>query len=323
MHICVHRVLTSIQSTRPGHVQNEGCCAHSVMPAAELGRVSTSAPASIQSPAIITFRSPLLLYISVSMRSAFSRTPHATLCSLRMCRWSRDGACRVAMQCAMLGFVGLSTVAAQGAGGGGGALPGSCSAAGAACSHSTTAQAAGAPPVPAGASPAPATCFTVRLEKGPLCSHPTRCQHAAGRSTLNETTIEDLDGLEPPYKAYTGIDYGPLQVPPPKTKIANVTGIFVETPLECAVRCNDEKLCNAASFYGENPAGSWPAGGSTCWLKTISVPCEVPPDYQASEYPGTIFLLAQDEDYCGAASATAHPCTHSHCPWTFHAQAGS
>lgn len=113
--------------------------------------------------------------------------------------------------------------------------------------------------------------------------------------------------MDPPYKAYTGIDYGPLQVPPPKTKITNVTGVFVETPLECAVRCNDEKLCNAASFYGENPVGSWPAGGLTCWLKTITVPCEVPPDYQASEYPDTIFLLAQDEDYCGALSARTPP----------------
>lgn len=123
----------------------------------------------------------------------------------------------------------------------------------------------------------------------------------AGSSKLNETTsaIEDLDEQDPPYKAYTGIDYGPLQVPAPKTNVTNITGIFVETPLECAVRCNDEDLCNAASYYGNNPVGSWP-GGLTCWLKTLAVPCNVPADYQASDYADTIFLVAQDEDYCGA-----------------------
>lgn len=114
----------------------------------------------------------------------------------------------------------------------------------------------------------------------------------------NQTTIEDLDELDPPYKAWTGIDYGPLQSPPPRVNITNMTGIFVETPLECAVRCNDVKLCNAASFFGENPAGSWPSG-FTCWLKTIAVPCKLPADYEVTEFPDTIFLLAQEEE-CGA-----------------------
>ena len=120
---------------------------------------------------------------------------------------------------------------------------------------------------------------------------------------MNETTrtIEDLDELDPPYKAFTGIDYGPFQMPPPKTKVVNITGIFVEDPRECAVRCNDDDLCNAASYYGNNPVGSWP-NGHTCWLKTLATPCNVPPDYQPSEFPNTIFLVAQDEDYCGAAA---------------------
>eukprot|EP00892_Ulva_mutabilis_P005190 jgi/Ulvmu1/3042/UM015_0082.1 len=118
---------------------------------------------------------------------------------------------------------------------------------------------------------------------------------AGNASKPNETIIEDLDDLEPPYKAYTGLDYRPGQLPAPRTVIQDIVGIFVEDPLECAVRCNDDDLCNVAAYYGENPVGSWPKG-FTCLLRVISVPCTLPTDLETTALPDTIFLIAQEEE---------------------------
>lgn len=131
-----------------------------------------------------------------------------------------------------------------------------------------------------------------------------------GAPKLNETKVEDLDDLDPPYIAYTGIDYRPGQNPAPKVMVEDIVAIFVEDPFECAVRCNDDDLCNSAAFYGNNPVGSWPQG-LTCLLRVISVPCDVPDDYEQAEQTKTILLIAQDEDLCGACPCcTCLACCH-------------
>lgn len=103
-----------------------------------------------------------------------------------------------------------------------------------------------------------------------------------------------LAALVPPYAAYSGADYSPNQMPPPLVAVENLgTGFTTATMVECAMACNDDPACNSASYYGNNPEDTWPAG-ATCWLKMISVPCDLPMDFEATELPGTIFLIKQD-----------------------------
>lgn len=117
-----------------------------------------------------------------------------------------------------------------------------------------------------------------------------------------EVPDPDLAALVPPYIAYSGADYSPNQVPAPLTSVENVmTGFLAASIVECATACNDAPTCNSASYYGNNPEDTWPAG-ATCWLKTLGTPCVLPTDYEVTELPGTIFLLKQDA--CAAAVPT-------------------
>ena len=110
-----------------------------------------------------------------------------------------------------------------------------------------------------------------------------------------EVFVDGLPSLVPSYKVFKGADYSLSQVPPPAVFIKDVKpGIPAETVQECAEKCNKHRLCNAASYYGNNPIKTWPLG-QPCWLKTIGVPCELPADYEPPEQPGTVFMLAQED----------------------------
>lgn len=133
---------------------------------------------------------------------------------------------------------------------------------------------------------------------------------------------EGLDTLEPPFIAYSGADYSPNQKPPPMVAVENVmTGFIADSVLDCASACNDNPACNAASYYGNNPMDTWPAG-ATCWMKTLGAPCELPVDHEETELPGSVFLLAQES--CGAPQPHLRPPSSpfptSTAPFTFSSQ---
>lgn len=63
---------------------------------------------------------------------------------------------------------------------------------------------------------------------------------------------------------------------------------FVTDMAACAMACDADLTCNAASFYSDASV----YGGNNCWLKIIGDPCELPADAQAD--PEATLLLKQD-----------------------------
>lgn len=133
---------------------------------------------------------------------------------------------------------------------------------------------------------------TEPISAGPVTAGPMGVVESTGAS---EVALDGLADLVPEYRAFIGADYSGNQMPPPAIMIENVKpGIPAASAQECAEECNKDQMCNAASYYGNNPIETWP-GDQPCWLKSIAVPCELPADYVTTDLPDTIFLLAQED----------------------------
>lgn len=85
--------------------------------------------------------------------------------------------------------------------------------------------------------------------------------------------------------------------------VQNIGGQVVGSQDECATVCAEDPACNAASYYID----SAPYGGTNCWTKTLSVPCQVP--FDAIEDPNAVLLLQTTECALPAHTAQQHaPC---------------
>lgn len=123
------------------------------------------------------------------------------------------------------------------------------------------------------------------------------------------TDVADLAALTPSFSGFVGMDYSPTQTPPPAVAIVDINGGMgssVATAVACAEACTAEALCNAASYYGDNPEADWP-GGANCYLKTLTG-CELPADATMTG-DATIFMIGSGEcaDAPAAALATGLP----------------
>lgn len=71
--------------------------------------------------------------------------------------------------------------------------------------------------------------------------------------------------------------------------VQNIGGSLVANQNECAAACQADPECNAASYYLDPSA----YGDRNCFTKTLSIPCELPPD--APSVDGAVLLLQTTE----------------------------
>jgi hypothetical protein len=96
---------------------------------------------------------------------------------------------------------------------------------------------------------------------------------------------------------YKGADYIPSDETPTAVMVEDIGGGSVAVDeTACADECDAAVGCNAASYYGLLPEADWPAK-KNCWLKTIAVPCVLPPDVQ-TETPLAMLIMKTTGEAC-------------------------
>lgn len=118
--------------------------------------------------------------------------------------------------------------------------------------------------------PAGATCATIvymdiptldcdveaEIEEKPTDVGAAAAADAPVAVAATTTDVAELEALDPPFIGYAGSDYSP-----PAVGIMDIPGtgaLIVADAVECAEACSANPVCNAASYYGDNPVDTWP-----------------------------------------------------------------